>query len=75
MAQSYWYDISSSQVVRADERESEAWLGPFGSAQEAEEAPQTFIAYATEFLNSELGREYLEIGKRMHPDEEINWPS
>lgn len=68
MATSFWYDVASSSVVRADERESEVWLGPFGTAEEAEEAPQTFIAYATEWLNSEEGQHYLEIAQQEHPD-------
>lgn len=62
-SESYWYDIESSSVVRAEERKSEAWLGPFSTADEAEEAPATFVAHAQAWLNSEEGQHYLELAK------------
>lgn len=61
MATSYWYDVASAQVVSAETRESEVWLGPFASPGEAEEAPQTFIAHASQWLNSDEGQHYLGI--------------
>ena len=60
---SYWYDVARAQVVQASEREDEAWLGPFGTAEEAEEAPTTFIAYARAWLDSDEGQRYLEMAK------------
>ncbi|HSX66542.1 hypothetical protein [Nocardioides sp.] len=70
--ESYWYDVANAQVVRATERQ-DAWLGPFGTADEAEEAPQTFIAHARAFLDSEEGRRYLDLAKEEHPDIDTSW--
>ncbi|WP_408898008.1 hypothetical protein ACJ5H2_02615 [Nocardioides sp. R1-1] len=63
MAKSYWYDVGSGQVIQADSREGDGWLGPFGTADEAEEAPATFIAHAQAWLDSEEGQRYLEMAK------------
>lgn len=60
--ESYWFDIGQQQVVRASERQ-DGWLGPFGTAEEAEEAPQTFIAHAQAWLSSEEGQRYLAIAE------------
>lgn len=60
---SYWYDVATGQVVQAAERENEAWLGPFGTADEAREAPEMFMAYAKEWLSSEEAQPYLEKAK------------
>jgi hypothetical protein len=60
---SYWYDVATGQVVRADSRENDGWLGPFGTAEEAEEAPATFIAHAKAWLDSEEGQRYLAMAK------------
>lgn len=60
---SFWYDVATGSVVRASEREQEAWLGPFGTADEAEEAPQTFIAHAQAWLDSEEGQRYLTMAQ------------
>lgn len=70
MATSYWYDVSTGQVVTAQTRESDVWLGPFSTADEAEEAPQTFIAYATEFLNSDEGQHYLALAQEEYGEVE-----
>jgi hypothetical protein len=59
---SYWFDIAQQQVVRASERK-DGWLGPFGTAEEAEEAPQTFIAHAQAWLESEDGQRYLAMAE------------
>ena len=45
-SQPYWYNLSTQMVVRADERPSEDTLGPFGSAQEAEESPAVLLEHA-----------------------------
>lgn len=65
---SYWYDVATGQVVAADQRENDAWLGPFGTPEEAEEAPSTFIAYAQEWLNSEDGQRYLAMAQEEFGD-------
>jgi hypothetical protein len=60
---SYWFDVATQSVVRASAREKDAWLGPFGTAEEAEEAPATFIAHAQAWLSSEEGQRYLAIAE------------
>lgn len=70
-SKSYWYDVATGQVVQANERENEAWLGPFGTADEAEEAPATFIAYAQEWLGSEDGQRYLEMAREELGDPDV----
>ncbi len=62
-SESYWYDVATATVVRSDKRDGDAWLGPFGTAEEAEEAPQTFIAHARAFLDSEEGQRYLAMAE------------
>ncbi|MFT4264688.1 MAG: hypothetical protein QM572_14975 [Nocardioides sp.] len=62
-SKSYWYDVASGQVLTADTREGEAWLGPFGTPEEAEEAPATFIAMANAWLSSEEGERYLAMAR------------
>lgn len=71
MATSYWYDVASGQVVKADSRESEVWLGPFTTSAEAEDAPVTFIAYANEWLGSDEGQRYLDMAKAEHGDVDL----
>ena len=61
--ESYWFDVAGQTVVRASEREKDGWLGPFGTAEEAEEAPATFIAHAEAWLNSEEGQRYLAMAE------------
>jgi len=61
--ESYWFDVATQGVVRAEKRENDAWLGPFGTADEAAEAPQTFIAHAQAWLNSEEGQRYLALAQ------------
>lgn len=60
---SYWFDVATQSVVRASEREKDGWLGPFGTAEEAEEAPATFIAHAQAWLDSDEGQKYLAIAR------------
>lgn len=61
--ESFWFDVATQSVVRAAKRESDGWLGPFGSPEEAEEAPATFIAHAQAWLDSEEGQRYLAIAE------------
>lgn len=68
--QSYWYDVATGTVLAAEARESDAWLGPFSTADEATEAPHTFIAFANEWLNSEEGQHYLALGQAEFGDTE-----
>lgn len=51
--QSYWYNLSTQSVQRADERPSEDTLGPFATAEEAEESPTVLVEYARAWLESE----------------------
>lgn len=60
--ESYWFDVEKQAVVRASERQ-DGWLGPFGTAEEAEDAPATFIAHAQAWLDSEEGQRYLAIAQ------------
>ena len=41
-SQSYWYNLTTQSVERADERPSEDTLGPFATAEEAEESLRDF---------------------------------
>ncbi|WP_300679192.1 hypothetical protein [Nocardioides sp.] len=70
MATSYWYDVASGQVVSSGTRESDVWLGPFSTVEEAQEAPQTFIAHATAWLTSEDGQRYLALAQEEHGEVE-----
>lgn len=63
--ENYWFDVETQGVVRASEREKDHWLGPFGTADEAEEAPATFIAHAQAWLDSEEGQRYLAMAQEM----------
>jgi hypothetical protein len=66
---SFWFDVATQSVVRASEREKEGWLGPFGTPEEAEEAPATFIAHAQAWLDSEEGQRYLAIAREQGLDQ------
>ncbi|WP_314649336.1 hypothetical protein [uncultured Microbacterium sp.] len=52
-SQPYWYNLSTQSVVRADERPSDDTIGPFATAQEAEEAPAILLEHARAWLESE----------------------
>lgn len=60
-SQPYWYNLSTQAVVRADERPSEDTLGPFGSAEEAEESPAVLLEHARAWLASEESEPYREM--------------
>ncbi|WP_175986777.1 hypothetical protein [Microbacterium tenebrionis] len=51
--QSYWYNLSTQSVVRADERPSEDTIGPFATAAEAEDSPAALLEHARAWLESE----------------------
>ncbi|MFP7761265.1 hypothetical protein [Marisediminicola sp. LYQ85] len=61
-AQTYWYNLTTQSVQRADERPSEDTIGPFASAEEAEESPATLLEYARAWLESEESERYREMG-------------
>ncbi|MET0296552.1 MAG: hypothetical protein ABWY55_02315 [Microbacterium sp.] len=52
-SQSYWYNLSTQSVERADTRPSEDTIGPFATAAEAEDSPATLLEYARGWLESE----------------------
>lgn len=43
--------MATGGVLIAEASESDVWLGPFSTAAEAAEAPNTFIAFANEWLD------------------------
>ena len=49
----YWYSLSTQSVVLADERPGEDTIGPFSTAQEAEESPAILLEHARAWLESE----------------------
>lgn len=57
-SQTYWYNLTSQTVVRDDERPSEDCIGPFATAQEAEESPAVLVEYARAWLDSEESEPY-----------------
>ncbi len=64
-SQSYWYNLSTQMVVRDDERPSEDCLGPFATAQEAEESPAVLVEYARAWLDSEESAPYREMAAEL----------
>lgn len=62
-AQSYWYNLRTQSVERADERPSDEVIGPFATAQEAEESPGVLIEHARAWLESEEGERYLSMAE------------
>ncbi len=52
-SQPYWYNLSTQSVVRADERPSDDTIGPFATAQEAEDSPAILLEHARAWLESE----------------------
>lgn len=60
--ESYWFDPARQGVVRASER-GDGWIGPFGTADEAAEAPAAFVAHAQAWLNSEEGQRYVAMAE------------
>ncbi|KQZ83025.1 hypothetical protein ASD56_11805 [Microbacterium sp. Root166] len=60
-SQSYWYNLTTQSVQRADERPSEDTIGPFASAEEAEESPAVLLEYARAWLDSEESEPFREL--------------
>lgn len=56
--QSYWYTLSTQSVVRADQRPTEDSIGPFATAQEAEDSPALLLEHARAWLESEESEPY-----------------
>jgi hypothetical protein len=52
-SQSYWYNLTSQSVERAEARPSEDTIGPFATAAEAEESPAVLLEHARAWLDSE----------------------
>lgn len=52
-SQSYWYNLTSQAVERAETRPSEDTIGPFASAAEAEDSPALLLEHARAWLESE----------------------
>ncbi|MDW4573520.1 hypothetical protein R8Z57_12120 [Microbacterium sp. M3] len=60
-SQSYWYNLTTQSVERADERPSEDTLGPFATAEEAEESPAMLLEYARAWLESDESEKFREL--------------
>ncbi|MGL3149273.1 hypothetical protein ACSS7Z_02810 [Microbacterium sp. A82] len=67
-AQSYWYNLSTQSVVRADERPSEDTLGPFATADEAQDSPAVLLEYARAWLESDESEPYRALAEE-NPDD------
>lgn len=62
-SQSYWYNLTTQSVQRADERPSEDTIGPFATAEEAEESPGVLLEHARAWLESEESEQYREMAE------------
>ena len=60
-SQSYWYNLTTQSVERSDERPSEDTLGPFATAEEAEESPAMLLEYARAWLESDESEKFREL--------------
>ena len=60
-SQSYWDNLTTQSVERADERPSEDTLGPFATAEEAEESPAMLLEYARAWLESDESEKFREL--------------
>lgn len=60
-SQTYWYNLTTQLVVQDDERPSEDCLGPFATAQEAEDSPAVLVEYARAWLESDESAPYREM--------------
>ena len=67
----YWYNLSTQLVERADERPSEDTLGPFSTAQEAEESPAVFLEHAKAWLESEESEPYRAMAAELDDDTDL----
>jgi len=64
-SQSYWYSLSTQSVERADERPAEDSLGPFASAEEAEDSPAVLLEHARAWLESEESEPFREMAAEL----------
>ncbi len=62
--ESFWYDVASGSVERAEERPEGASLGPFATAEEAAEAPEMLMAHARAWLDSDAAQPYMDEARR-----------
>lgn len=60
-SQSYWYNLTTQSVERSDERPSEDTLGPFATAEEAEQSPAMLLEYARAWLESDESEKFREL--------------
>lgn len=67
-SQTYWYNLTTQSVMRDDERPSEDCIGPFATAQEAEESPGVLIEYARAWLESEESEPFREMAAELDDD-------
>ncbi|MFT4215253.1 MAG: hypothetical protein QM622_10825 [Microbacterium sp.] len=65
---SYWYNLTTQSVVRDDVRPSEDCLGPFATAQEAEDSPTVLVEYARAWLESEESEPFREMAAEAGDD-------
>ncbi|MGM7667918.1 hypothetical protein [Microbacterium sp. A93] len=61
--QSYWYNLSTQSVQRADERPSEDTIGPFATAEEAQDSPAVLLEHARAWLESEESERFREMAE------------
>ena len=61
--QSYWYNLSTQSVERADVRPSEDTIGPFATAAEAEDSPAVLLEHARAWLESEESERFREMAE------------
>lgn len=59
----YWYNLTTQLVERADARPSEDTIGPFATAQEAEESPGVLLEHARAWLESEESERFREMAE------------
>ena len=61
--QSYWYNLTTGSVERANERPSDDTLGPFATAAEAEDSPAVLLEHARAWLESEESERFREMAE------------
>lgn len=62
-SQSYWYNLTTQLVVRAETRPSEDTIGPFATAAEAEDSPAILLEHARAWLSSEESEQFREMAE------------
>jgi len=61
--QSYWYNLSTQSVQRANERPSDDTIGPFATAEEAQDSPAVLLEHARAWLESEESERFRELAE------------